>query len=200
MSKPCKASLLMATDVRAFSLALGVSLLVHLGGLALGELALRFLTLPGPKSPLVLEVRFKEARPLEIAPPPRVIKNTLDEYREPPAARPRTGPPPEPARRTVARLAPPAEPLPEKDLDATLERLSDTLLYPPEALRRGLEGEVVLLIDLDDGGRILGASVASSSGHAILDDAAMRAALRLGSLGPGSAGKAILLPVRFRIQ
>jgi protein TonB len=190
----------MAPGARAFSLALAASLLIHLGGLALGELALRFLMLPAPESPRVLEVRFKESRPAEIAPPPRVIKNTLDENREPAAARPRIGPPPEPARGTVARLAPPAESLPEKDLDAALERLSETLLYPAEALQRGLQGDVVLLIDLDDGGRIIGASVASSSGHAILDDAAMRAALRLGNLGPGPAGKAVLLPVRFRIQ
>jgi protein TonB len=91
------------------------------------------------------------------------------------------------------------EPLPAAQLAETLERLSEVLLYPPEALRLGLEGEVVLLLELGESGRIVEASVASSSGHALLDQAALKAVARLGALSPGSAGKAILLPVRFRI-
>jgi len=37
------------------------------------------------------------------------------------------------------------------------------------------------------------------AGYQILDDAAVRAVLKLGTLGPSSANKSILLPVRFRI-
>jgi protein TonB len=89
--------------------------------------------------------------------------------------------------------------LPTAQLGETLERLSEVLLYPPEALRRGLEGEVVLLVELGEGGRIVGASVASTSGHPLLDEAALKAVGRLDALNPASAGKAILLPVRFKI-
>jgi len=93
----------------------------------------------------------------------------------------------------------PAEQLSPNELRETLGRLSETMLFPPEALERGLEGEVTLLVQLGEGGRILDASIASGSGHKILDDAAVRAVLKLGTLGPSSANKSILLPVRFRI-
>jgi protein TonB len=58
---------------------------------------------------------------------------------------------------------------------------------------------VVVLLELDAEGRIVAASVASGSGHAILDEAAVVATRRLGALGPALGGKAILLPVRFRL-
>jgi periplasmic protein TonB len=93
----------------------------------------------------------------------------------------------------------PAEQLSPNELRETLGRLSETMLFPPEALERGLEGEVTLLVQLGENGRILDASVASGSGYQILDDAAVRAVLKLGTLGPSSANKSILLPVRFRI-
>jgi periplasmic protein TonB len=93
----------------------------------------------------------------------------------------------------------PAEQLSPNELRETLGRLSETMLFPPEALERGLEGEVTLLVQLGENGRILDASVASGSGYQILDAAAVRAVLKLGTLGPSSANKSILLPVRFRI-
>ena len=92
-----------------------------------------------------------------------------------------------------------AERLSTQELNETLTRLSETMLYPSEALRRGLEGEVVILVELGAGGRIVDAAVASGSGHAMLDDAAVRAVRKLGSLGPSTANRTILLPVRFRI-
>lgn len=97
-----------------------------------------------------------------------------------------------PQARAPERLAPDA-------LRETLGRLAEELLYPADALRRGLEGEVVVLVELGEGGRILDASIASGSGHPALDDAAVRAVRRLGTLGPAAAHKSILLPVRFRI-
>ncbi|HET9700882.1 MAG TPA: TonB family protein [Burkholderiales bacterium] len=155
---------------------------------------------PAPFKPLpAMEARIevvaarKEDTP---APAPRVIKNTF----EPSSAgrRAATRPVAPPGSNAPAALAR-AEPTPEAHLGEALKRISDTLLYPPEAVREGLEGEVVLVLDLGEGGRILEAAVASGSGHRVLDDAALRAALRLGSLSPTLAGKAILLPVRFRL-
>ena len=119
----------------------------------------------------------------------------------PPGAKPPRKTAPQPQHSQPSRGEGPmqVEPLPAAQLAETLERLSEVLLYPPEALRLGLEGEVVLLLELGEGGRIVEASVASSSGHALLDQAALKAVARLGALSPASAGKAILLPVRFRI-
>jgi protein TonB len=143
--------------------------------------------------------------------------------RRPPAARPPPPPPPvEPSAEPPPAVPPAAsgEPTPQRPLDLsipsesrgrraerlspqelneTLTRLSEAMLYPSEALRRGLEGEVVILVELGEGGRILGAEIASGSGHAVLDDAAVRAVLRLGTLGASTAHRTILLPVRFRI-
>ncbi len=86
------------------------------------------------------------------------------------------------------------------ELRETLGRLSEEIFYPPEALKRGLEGEVVILVRVGEGGAILDASVASGSGHAMLDEAAVRAVRRLGRLSPSTANRTILLPVRFRIM
>lgn len=109
---------------------------------------------------------------------------------------------PESMRRGYGFRVPPSSPpeqLSPNELRETLGRLSETMLFPPEALERGLEGEVTLLVQLGEGGRILDATIASGSGYKILDDAAVRAVLKLGTLGPASANKSILLPVRFRI-
>ncbi|WP_200814202.1 TonB family protein [Megasphaera vaginalis (ex Bordigoni et al. 2020)] len=48
--------------------------------------------------------------------------------------------------------------------------------YPPMAIKRHLEGTVIIMTTLDGGGNCLGVSVAASSGHDILDNAAVKAA------------------------
>jgi protein TonB len=150
-----------------------------------------------------------QAKPLEdpIKPRPRRRVADKDQVAHTPRPKPEA-PPPEvaarseplgqgldlrmPEKRRAERLSP-------DELRQTLGRLSEELLYPADALRRGLEGEVTILVELGEGGRILDASIASGSGHQSLDDAAVRAVKRLGTLGPSSAHKTILLPVRFRI-
>ena len=63
----------------------------------------------------------------------------------------------------------------------------------------GLEGEVRLLLRLDATGVVLDARIASSSGFAVLDDAAVRAALATHRLAAGGAAE-MILPVVFRLQ
>lgn len=77
-------------------------------------------------------------------------------------------------------------------------RVAQALFYPPEAVARGLEGEVVVAVEVDASGRIVDASVVAGSGHALLDEAALRAVQRVGRL-PGAARR-FLLPVRFRLD
>jgi len=76
--------------------------------------------------------------------------------------------------------------------------LSKHLFYPPLAVTQGLEGEVVLLLTLDTTGQIRAVDIAKSSGHVLLDDAALDAARHIGSL-PGNP-RQTLLPVTFRLQ
>ena len=73
------------------------------------------------------------------------------------------------------------------------------MFYPPEAIERGLEGEALVLLFLDEAGNAIAARIEASSGHAILDAAAVRAARTLKSL-PASAPREALLPVRFRLR
>ena len=79
------------------------------------------------------------------------------------------------------------------------EQLARELPYPHEAIERGLQGEALVLLFLDSAGNVTAARLEASSGHAILDDAAVRAARQLHSL-PDSAPREALLPVRFRLR
>jgi len=177
--------------------ALAASLALHAAALMLPALALPRALRVHDAAVTFLTAHLEPRGPVESAPPPEVLKNTID---APKPARPRAEPrPPRAAAPAPPKPRPPPEPLAGEVLDRALGQLSQTLLYPPEAVRRGLEGEVVVMLELDADGRIVAASVASGSGHAILDEAAVRAARQLGALGPALGGKAILLPVRFRL-
>lgn len=161
-----------------------------------------------------------QAKPLDepIKPQPRrrvAEKAVVAPKRETPPKPPPPKPPPQevakaeaPATQTEPlgrglELRLPREPRGERlapeELRDTMRRLSEEMLYPADALQRGLEGEVVILVEIGEGGRILDASIATGSGHRSLDEAAVRAVRKLGQLGPSTANRSILLPVRFRI-
>ena len=92
--------------------------------------------------------------------------------------------------------------LPRLEGEAALravEQLRRELPYPPEAIERGLQGEALVLLFLDASGNAIAARLEASSGHALLDDAAVRAARTLRSL-PDSAPREVLVPVRFRLR
>ena len=139
-----------------------------------------------------------ELRPLqkEIRPDAaeKELKNTIVEPETEPApavtARPSAG----------AKKIRKAETLSEQKLERVLEKLSDRVFYPPEAVANGWEGETVLLVEMDRRGAIERVSVASSSGYAVLDEAAIRALSGRRSLGPDLQGKAVLVPIRFELD
>jgi protein TonB len=112
-----------------------------------------------------------------------------------------TAPNPSAARPAVRRPAPAAPPLRLSGEAArkAQEQLQRELLYPREAIERGLEGEALVLLFLDQAGNAVAARIESSSGHALLDDAALRAARTLRAL-PDSAPRDVLLEVRFRLR
>ncbi len=76
--------------------------------------------------------------------------------------------------------------------------LSKHLFYPAAAIAQGLEGDAVLLLTLDSGGQIQSVEIAKSTGHAMLDEAAMDATRHIGVL-PGNP-RQTLLPVSFRLR
>lgn len=79
------------------------------------------------------------------------------------------------------------------------EQIARELFYPPEAIERGLEGEALVLLFLDESGNAIAARIEASSGHALLDAAAVRAARTLRAM-PASAPREAVLPVKFRLR
>ncbi|OHC69007.1 MAG: hypothetical protein A2045_14225 [Rhodocyclales bacterium GWA2_65_20] len=82
---------------------------------------------------------------------------------------------------------------------AASRQIAKHLFYPPEAIARGLEGEAQIMLFLDEAGNAIAARLERSSGHAILDEAAVIAARSVRSL-PDVAPREVLLPVRFRLR
>ncbi|MBI4985578.1 MAG: energy transducer TonB [Rhodocyclales bacterium] len=78
-------------------------------------------------------------------------------------------------------------------------QIAARLFYPPEAIARGLEGEALVLLFLDEAGNAVAARLERSSGHALLDSAAVGAAQAVRAL-PVGAPQEVLLPVRFRLR
>lgn len=72
-------------------------------------------------------------------------------------------------------------------------------LYPADAIAQGLQGEALVLLVIDERGQVVATRLEHSSGHAILDEAALRAVRSLQSL-PADAPQQALLPVRFRLR
>lgn len=71
--------------------------------------------------------------------------------------------------------------------------------YPQEAIRQGLQGEVLVLVIIDENGNITAARVEESSGHRLLDDAALHNVRTIRSL-PADAPREALLPLRFKLN
>ena len=101
------------------------------------------------------------------------------------------------AREPSAALAPASpEPLPR-----VVHRESPE--YPPQAKERGWEGQVIVQITVDTLGRVREARVVRSSGHAVLDSAAVAAARRWRFEPARLKGKPVestlMLPFRFSL-
>lgn len=165
--------------------ALACSLLLH-----------ALLLLPGVLKP---PAPARNMPPLEalLLPPPAAGQPPmlLPEPSKPAQAAPRR---PQPERSSPAKMPAPGGWVAEarrqlRDLDKRGE------LYPRAAIAQGLEGEALVLFVLDETGTVVAARIEQSSGHRILDDAALRAIRSLRSL-PAEAPREATLPVRFRLR
>lgn len=177
---------------RPLLFALAVSLLLHV--CALG--ASTFMALLQRPPPRVLQVSLK-LPPVDIPPAEPLVKNTLDRDETKPEPKP---PEPEikPAPNTLKPAPRPAK-AEKRQVQAAQQKIAKHLYYPAEAVSRGLEGEVRLMLALTEDGSIADVQIASSSGHAILDNAAIKAAYAMGRLS-GVSAREMILPVIFRLQ
>jgi protein TonB len=166
---------------RRLLVALAASLCLHLLPVAIFALVLpQHRAAPAP-----LEARLTPVVALAATDNAVVLKNTLDKTVKKAQVRPI---PIEPNGRA-----------PQASLRAAQRKLSAYQFYPPEAAARGIEGEVRLLLTLDKNGNLIDIRVASSSGHVILDDAAVRAAVAMHSV-PNASAMEMILPVVFRLE
>lgn len=185
--------------------ALALSLLLHAGALALlGLLQPSALRVP-LHALTALDVRMRDT-PRAPAPLPAAPELILPRESSPHAS----AAPPVPAARHV--LAAPAargavgearqdgpRGLAGAAARSAHQQLQRALLYPREAIEQGIEGEAMVLLFLDESGNVIAARLEASSGHAQLDEAAVRAARTLRAL-PEGAPREALLPVRFRLR
>ena len=173
------------------TLALVLSLALH-GSLLLPEALQRPAEPPQAALQAVLRLPPKPETP----PAEPLLKNTLDDQEKrvdtveaPPASKPAP----------VAKPQPKPKPAVKPEIQAAQKKLSQHLYYPPEAISRGIEGEVRLLIILTEDGGIDDVRLAASSGYPILDNAAIKAAYAAGKFS-STPSRELILPVIFRLQ
>jgi protein TonB len=172
---------------RRFLLALAASFALHLALFGSGAIAYLLERKVSPRNTAAISARLLP--PATVLPRDALLKDTLAEREAPKVAQAE----PKPVEGKSRKPAP-------RSLEETAQRkLSKVLFYPPEAVARGIEGEVRLLLTLDGNGTIQDVQVAAGSGYKLLDDAAVRAAFAMGSL-PKAGAREVILPVVFRLR
>lgn len=142
--------------------------------------------------PAVLEASLRPPLKRLPASDEPLLKNTLSADATP-VQQPPPAPPP------TRSGAPISKAVAKRQVEAAQRKLSQHLYYPPAAVARGLEGEVRLLLTLTDDGNIRDVSIAASSGHAILDQAAVKAAYAMRRVR-WAHSRELILPVIFRLE
>lgn len=175
----------MTRPPRSLHLALIASLVLHLL-----PLVAALEKPPSPPSTVqALQATLKQAEPL----PPATLRQ--EELRLSKSAQ---APPPLPPPKSPAKPQPP-----RRWTDSVREQFQALhqkgLFYPEDARRQGIEGEVLTLLIIDEGGHVSAARVERSSGHRSLDEAALHAVRSLHGL-PADAPRESYLPVRFRLR
>jgi protein TonB len=173
-----------------------------------------------PAPPEIPPVPPPEAvAPPEPAPPPMAMAEPepAEVLPQPPPPKPE---PPRPAARpaqAVRSATPPATELPVASAPPQVAALpvippqpisgragNPKPDYPAEARRRGLQGKVVLLVEVSAAGLPASVAVATSSGHAALDQAAL-AAVQRWHFSPATRGGTPVagtaqVPIQFRLE
>jgi len=163
-----------------FALSLSVSL--HLVAFGISDLLCRTQVRKPPSPAAMLDATLRLPLPDPIVEP--VLKDTLTRVDAPKPVKEVHDQPA--GGRRIAEVA-------------ARRKLARHVFYPEAAVAAGIEGEVRLVLTLDEKGRVRDVQVAGSSGHAILDEAAIRAAYAMGSL-PGLDRREVILPVTFQLQ
>ncbi|KAF1703069.1 energy transducer TonB [Pseudoxanthomonas suwonensis] len=135
----------------------------------------------------------------------RAILVTLVDAPPPPEAPPIDVPEPRPTD-VFQEPSPPAPPAPVADIAASVDISSKNMnppRYPPAAARAGIEGEVILVIDVDANGNVTNVTVEKSSRNRDLDRAAIEAARKWrfnpATVGGQKSAGRVRVPVNFTL-
>jgi protein TonB len=176
---------LMSRTTYGLALALCLSLLLHITPF-LGDL-IHFPPPPRPAPPMQAEIR-----PAALPPPapPLTLKK----------------PEPTPAPETQKNILPKSSKSIKYENNWQNEvrrqfkkQHDDGLFYPAEAITQGMEGEVLVLMILDETGQVSAARIEQGCAHRLLNEAALKAVRALHSL-PADTPREVVLPVRFRLR
>lgn len=176
--------------------AVALSLALH-GGLLLPDLLGRPAAAPA-RPPLQALLRPPPAA--EAPPAESLLKNTLDAAEAKPA--PAAARPPLPRNKPAAVQGRPAaarKTYETHEARSAQRKIAAHVFYPEAARTRGIEGEVLILVVLAADGSADDVRIAQSSGHAILDNAAIKAAYAAGRLADGGR-RELPVSVIFRLQ
>ncbi|MBI3524688.1 MAG: energy transducer TonB [Betaproteobacteria bacterium] len=174
-----------AAPNRRLLLALGFSVLLHAALLGTNDLVRYFPPALRPAAAPALYV---------LLPPPEtesLLKDTFSVTAQPRTPRHLYMPPDSLRRGAVAAQT--------AEASTTRRKLAEHLYYPPEAIARGLQGEVRLLLVLNSAGDVLDARVAGSSGHPLLDRAAIDDAYAMRRISADGV-RELILPVIFKLE
>jgi protein TonB len=156
---------------------------------------------PRPPNPLPAALRPEPAKTATLPAPAPVVAS-----QEPETILPTPTSPADTERTGTAVLTPPVDPLVNTATVRVLEWLAQHRRYPGPARRAKLQGTVEIVVVLMPDGRLVDQRIAQSSGHAILDKAALDL-LRRASPVPASAfftGEArqleLRLPIIYRLS
>ncbi|MEM9585708.1 MAG: energy transducer TonB [Planctomycetota bacterium] len=109
---------------------------------------------------------------------------------------------PRPAAPAVTPMTPPTESAGLQDQSADLSN-NQPPTYPAEAVRRKLEGVVMLRLSINERGTVTDVQVSQSCGHLLLDQAAVQAVRQWQGRPARRWGRAVasseVLPIRFRL-
>jgi protein TonB len=145
------------------------------------------LEVPSPKTEPLLEPE-PTLEPLDqivVTPRPAPLPLSLAKKRVKPSPPDEQAPPPAP-RPPPPRVAPPRG-TPQRD---RLRPILTPVSYPESAQRAQLEGRVRVVMTIDARGAVVHVLLQASSGHAVLDEAAMRSAKRWRFKPPGQMRRA----------
>jgi len=79
-------------------------------------------------------------------------------------------------------------------------RIGDKLVYPPHARRAGMQGITELGFTIHEDGSVSGVTVRASSGHAILDEAAVTAVFAAAPFPRPPSPARIAIPISFKLR